>query len=120
MPTYDELVLVANEDALERDAGRIRAFLAALARGTDDLERRPRRGDRRAARGQPRPRPQAAARVVEVTLPLFLPPEGKPYGWQDPKEWNAFAAWMSENKLIENVPDARDAFTNELLPGEGL
>ena len=44
----------------------------------------------------------------------------KPYGWQEPKEWEAFTAWMRENKLIENVPDARAAFTNELLPGEGL
>ena len=34
VPTYDELVLVANESALERDGERIRAFIGALARGT--------------------------------------------------------------------------------------
>jgi putative hydroxymethylpyrimidine transport system substrate-binding protein len=39
VPTYDELVLVANERALERDSGRIRAFIKALARGTEDLMR---------------------------------------------------------------------------------
>ena len=41
VPTYDELVLVANEDALERDGQRIRAFIGALARGTEDLESDP-------------------------------------------------------------------------------
>ena len=40
VPTYDELVLVANESALERDSGRLRAFIGALARGTQ----RPRAG----------------------------------------------------------------------------
>ena len=34
LPTYNELVLVANESALERDGGKIRAFVSALARGT--------------------------------------------------------------------------------------
>ena len=42
MPTYNELVLVANEDALERDGGTIRAFIGALSRGVRDLRRRTR------------------------------------------------------------------------------
>ena len=44
VPTYDELVLVANADALERDGKRIRAFVGALARGTNALERDPDKG----------------------------------------------------------------------------
>ncbi len=44
VPSYDELVLVANEDALERDGDRIRAFLGALARGTRDVQRDPETG----------------------------------------------------------------------------
>ena len=120
VPTYDELVLVANEDSLERDAGRIRAFLAALARGTQELRRDPDRaieGLLDANRDLDEELQRAALRA---TLPLFLAPGDRPYGWQDPKEWNAFAAWMRENDLVENVADARDAFTNELLPGQGL
>ena len=58
--------------------------------------------------------------ALRATLPLLLPPGRRPYGWQEPKEWNAFAAWMQENDLTQNVADARDAFTNEFLPGEGL
>ena len=61
VPTYDELVLVANADALERDGGQDpRVHRRALARGARPA-RGPRQGDRGAARGQPRPRPGAAA-----------------------------------------------------------
>ena len=55
-----------------------------------------------------------------MTLPLFLPPEGKPYGYQDPQEWQEFAAWMRENRILKELPDAGGSFTNEYLPGAGL
>jgi len=54
-----------------------------------------------------------------VTLPLFFPPAGKPYGYQDPGEWKRFAAWMRDNELLDEPPDAARAFSNELLPGGG-
>ena len=120
LPTYNELVLVANEDSLERDSGRIRAFIAALARGTRDLEADPEEGINALLEANRDLDEKLQRAALKVTLPLFLPPEEKPYGWQEPKEWGAFTAWMRENKLLETVPDARAAFTNELLPGEGL
>ena len=61
VPTYDELVLVANADALERDADKIRAFIGALSRGVRDLRADPDKGDPGAAQRQPRPRPGAPA-----------------------------------------------------------
>jgi putative hydroxymethylpyrimidine transport system substrate-binding protein len=120
VPTYDELVIVANEDALDRDGGRIRAFVGALARGTNDLAR-----DQDAAlegllHANPDLDPKLQRASVKVTLPLFLPRAGKPYGYQDPEEWQAFAAWMRENRILRQIPDASGAFTNEFLPGAGL
>jgi hypothetical protein len=32
--------------------------------------------------------------ALRVTLPLFFPPGNRPFGWQDPRQWEAFAAWM--------------------------
>ena len=55
-----------------------------------------------------------------MTLPLFFPPEGKPFGWQDPEQWDAFSAWMKDNDLLEQPPDPAASFHNELLPGAGL
>jgi putative hydroxymethylpyrimidine transport system substrate-binding protein len=120
VPTYDELVLVANESALERDGGRIRAFVAALSRGTRQLARDPEQGIRALLDANPDLDPKLQRAVVRVTLPLFLPEEGRPFGWQAPGEWQAFAAWMRENELLKELPDATGSFTNELLPGEGL
>jgi putative hydroxymethylpyrimidine transport system substrate-binding protein len=120
VPTYDELVLVANQDSLERDSGKIRAFIGALSRGTDSLRKDPKAGldGLLEANRDLDPRLQRAA--VDVTLPLFLPPRGKPFGWQDPREWQEFASWMRERKLLKSPPDAAAAMTNDLLPGTGL
>jgi putative hydroxymethylpyrimidine transport system substrate-binding protein len=120
VPPYDELVLVANEDALERDAGKLRGFIGALSRGTDELRRRPDRGIEGLLEANPDLDPRLQRAVVKVTLPLFLPRRGRPFGWQDPARWERFADWMRQNELLENPPNAEEALTNELLPGSGL
>jgi putative hydroxymethylpyrimidine transport system substrate-binding protein len=120
VPTYNELVLVANEDALERDGDRLRAFTAAISRGTRDLRRDPDRGIEGLLRANRDLDPKLQREVVKVTLPLFFPPRGKPFGWQDPDQWEAFSAWMRENDLLTETPGASGAFTNQLLPGSGL
>jgi putative hydroxymethylpyrimidine transport system substrate-binding protein len=120
VPGYDELVLVANEDALERDGDKIRAFIGALSRGTRDLRRDPDEAIEGLLEANPDLDPELQRAVVEVTLPLFLPPRGKPFGWQDPVERDAFAAWMHDSELLENPPDTRGSYDNGLLPGSGL
>ncbi len=120
VPTYNELVLVANEDALERDGDKLRAFIGALSRGTRDLRANPERAIEGLLEANPDLDPELQRAVVEVTLPLFFPPEGRPYGWQDPEQWDAFSAWMRENGLLESAPDPAASFDNGLLPGAGL
>ena len=115
VPTYDELVFVANAD---REDDRIKRFMAAVERGVEDLRRDPDAALKGLLDANRDLDPELQRAVVDVTLPLFLPPRGKPYGWQEPKEWNAFARWMRDNELLENAIDARGAFTNEYLPGE--
>ena len=120
VPPYDELVLVANEDALERDGERIRAFVGALGRGTEELRDDPGEAIDGLLEANSELDPALQRKVVDVTLPLFLPKRGKPFGYQDEQRWQAFAAWMRENRLITRIPDAGGAFTNEYLPGAGL
>jgi hypothetical protein len=57
---------------------------------------------------------------VDVTLPLFFPPDDRPFGWQDPDQWDAFSAWMKDNELLKQPPDPAASFDNERLPGAGL
>jgi putative hydroxymethylpyrimidine transport system substrate-binding protein len=120
VPSYNELVLVANERSLGRDAEKLRAFIGALWRGTRDLREDPDRAIEGLLEANPDLDPELQRAVVEVTLPLFFPPRGKPFAWQDPEQWDAFAAWMKENRLLERPPEARRALTNELLPGSAL
>jgi putative hydroxymethylpyrimidine transport system substrate-binding protein len=120
VPRYDELVFVANEDALERDEGKIRRFMGALARGTRDLQEDPDKAVGGLLDANRELDPKLQREAVRVTLPLFSAPRGKPYGDQDPAEWNAFADWMSGKGLLKKIQSARGAFTNRLLPGEGL
>jgi putative hydroxymethylpyrimidine transport system substrate-binding protein len=116
VPTYDELVLVANSDQQD---DRIKRFVAALERGVEDLKRDPDKALKGLLDANPDLDPKLQREVLDVTLPLFQAPDGKPYGWQDPGEWNDFAHWMRDNQLLENLIDAEDSFTNEYLPGVG-
>jgi putative hydroxymethylpyrimidine transport system substrate-binding protein len=120
VPSYNELVLVANEDALERDGDKIRAFIGAVSRGTRALRRDPRGAINGLLEANPDLDPKLQAAVVDVTLPLFFPPEGKPFGWQDPAQWDGFSAWMKKNDLLEHPPDPAASHDNGLLPGSGL
>jgi putative hydroxymethylpyrimidine transport system substrate-binding protein len=120
VPTYNELVLVANEDALESDADKIRAFIGAVSRGTRDLRRDPNAAIDGLLKANPDLDEQLQRASVKETLPLFFPPEGRPFGWQDPGQWDEFSAWMKENQLLENAPDPAASSENDLLPGAGL
>lgn len=118
VPPYDELVFVASEDAVEEKGDAIRGFLGAVARGTNDLRRDPRKGLDALLRANRDLDPKLQSEVLKVTLPLFSPPKGRPFGWQEPREWQAFGKFMRDAGLIGRGADG--AFTNDLLPGSGL
>jgi putative hydroxymethylpyrimidine transport system substrate-binding protein len=120
VPTYNELVFVANEDALDRDKDKIRAFIGAVSRGARALRKNPNQQIEGLLKANPDLDPKLQKASVRVTLPAFFPPRGKPFGYQDPGAWDAFTSWMRDNQLLTKVPSAKGAFTNELLPGSGL
>ena len=119
VPTYNELVLVANSDGLDQEGPKIRRFIGALSRGVRDLERDQSSAIEGLLKANPDLDPALQRASVKVTLPVFLPPAGKPYGWQEPAEWSAFATWMHQNGIL-NGSSAVGAFTNQFLPGQGL
>jgi putative hydroxymethylpyrimidine transport system substrate-binding protein len=120
VPTYNELVLVAKGSALEHDADKIRAFIGSVSRGTRDLRGDPEKAIDGLLEANPDLDPELQRASVKVTLPLFFPPEGKPFGWQDPGQWDEFSAWMKQNRLLDHPPDPAASFDNDLLPGAGL
>ncbi len=119
VPTYDELVLVANGNSPEDDAEKLRLFIAALERGTDAAVEQPNAAAEAVAAANHDLDPKLTRAEVEATLPLLSARvSGKPYGYMDPAEWDTFAGWMRDNGLIESLPTATDLLSNAYLPGE--
>ena len=116
VPTYDELVLVADEDAIATDPGPIREFLAALERGTYATARDPGAATEALvaagngldpgltrAEVEQDPPPPAAARRHAIRLHGSGPVE-------------RFADYLYDAGQVETRPNAADLLTNDLLP----
>ena len=122
VPTYDELVFVARRrDLTEEFGSRLRRFMQATARGIAALKSDPSVGVDallQADKGLDRGLQEAA---IKATLPVFLPADhDRPFGYQDPAEWQAYADWMLSEGLIRQPLNAERAMTNEFLAGQGL
>ncbi len=120
VPTYDELVLVARKDTLANRGDDVRAFVQALARGYEAARADPQAATDALVKAAPDLDKGFALASVKASLPAFFPTQsGKPFGWQDPKEWAAYGTWMFEHNLLGVRPNAGStALTNEFLAGQ--
>jgi len=116
VPTYDELVLVARKSTVDDHPEAIRAFIEALARGTDYARAHPQEAASAVISAGKGLDPTQTRAEVAATLPLLAPAQGRPYGYMDPNAWRAYANWMAEHDLISSGPDPSDVLTNDLLP----
>ena len=117
VPTYDELVFVANRNALEEDPQKFRLFLAALQRGTAAAVAQPGAATKAITEANPDLEPKLAAAEVKATLPLLGARSGnRPYGYMDPRQWEAFAGWMRDNGLIDSLPQPGELLDDAYLP----
>ncbi|MEA2438912.1 MAG: putative hydroxymethylpyrimidine transport system substrate-binding protein [Thermoleophilaceae bacterium] len=112
VPTYDELVIAANERDVGEHPERIRNFLAGLAEGTAELRKHP--GDA-LLKANPDLDPGLQRASVRATLPYLEPAAGRPYGYMDAREWRAFTGFLHARKLLK-LSSPAGAFTNALLP----
>ncbi|MEJ7876826.1 MAG: ABC transporter substrate-binding protein [Solirubrobacterales bacterium] len=118
IPTYDELVLVANTEQVSEDPEPIRLFIAALERGTQDAIDDPGAATDSILKAGDGLDPKLTEAEVEATLPLLNQPGRQPFGYMDEAEWNDFAGFLAEEGFIQALPEPGEAFTNDLLPGE--
>ncbi|HEX3737850.1 MAG TPA: ABC transporter substrate-binding protein [Solirubrobacterales bacterium] len=119
VPTYDELILVARRATLAEDGPKIRLFISALQRGTEAAVANPKAATEAILAANSSLEPKLVEAEVEATLPLLAArTAGKPYGYMDPKEWEAFGAWMRDEELISALPKATELLTNSYLADE--
>ena len=120
IPTYNELIVVTTTDTAREKAGPLRRFVQALARGHEALRADPGQAVDALLQENPELDRGLQEAVVQATLPVFFPEdEDRPWGWQEPREWEAYSRWMFENGLVTQRPGP-GAMTNDLLPGQGF
>jgi putative hydroxymethylpyrimidine transport system substrate-binding protein len=120
VPTYDELVVVAQKSKLASDPGyaaMVKDFLAGLAQGNAAAQASP-----SAAIAALKPVVGAGGytdadinAMVPVTVADYKNPLG--FGQMSASNWQAYADWMLANKLITKAVTASDAETDAYLPG---
>jgi putative hydroxymethylpyrimidine transport system substrate-binding protein len=113
VPTYDELVLVAQRKRLEEDPQPIRLFLAALSRGTRAAVEDPQAAAAALREANPSLEPKLTEAELKATLPLL-----SRTGSMNPGEWTHFIGWMRDNGLISSLPAAGEVLDNSYLPGK--
>jgi putative hydroxymethylpyrimidine transport system substrate-binding protein len=102
VPTYDELVVVANSDRLKSDPAyrrMVHTFVASLAAGTRYAKSHP-----EAALEAMRAHASSDYKsVLETSVPETL--RLLDTTSLDPKAWDAFGRWMQAQGLLETPPD---------------
>ena len=117
IPTYNELVLVANSDTLDSESQNIRLFLAALQRGTEAAVADPAGATKAILDAGKGLDPKTTRAEMNKTLPLLAQKGAKHYGYMDPNQWKKFAQFFADNGVIKALPSTDDVLTNDLLPG---
>jgi putative hydroxymethylpyrimidine transport system substrate-binding protein len=117
IPTYDELVLVANSDRVGDDPEPLRLFIAALEHGTRAAADDPAAATRAVLEAGDGLDPELTRAEIERTLPLLAPAGDHPFGYMDAGEWERFAGFFADRGLIGSRPDASELLSNALLPG---
>jgi putative hydroxymethylpyrimidine transport system substrate-binding protein len=118
VPTYDELVLVANRKALEAEPEKFRLFIAALQRGTDAAAKQPKAATKAVLEANHDLDAKLTEAEVKATLPLLAARTGsQPYGYMDPAQWRTFVGWMRDNGLISSLPEPSELLSDSYLSG---
>jgi putative hydroxymethylpyrimidine transport system substrate-binding protein len=122
VPTYQELVFVANNEKLqEKGVGAVmRRFLQAVSRGAKAVRDDPALGADALVKADSDLDRGTQLAQVKATLPVFFPEDKAfPWGYMNADEWKAYGQWMLDNKLVSRLPTAT-SITNEFLPGRGI
>jgi putative hydroxymethylpyrimidine transport system substrate-binding protein len=116
VPTYDELVLVANKTRLHTDAAYrsdVQRFVGAFLAGTAQARRNPARALAILARVTTS-EPTFLARATPATLRLLAGPHG--IGCIRLAEWQRFGAWMHTQSLLTKPIAATSVLDTSFLP----
>jgi len=116
VPSYDELVLVANKTRLLDDQlyrSEVKRFVGVFLAGTADARAHPARA-LEIMKKVTASDPKLLARTVPATLDLLTGPSG--VGCLGLAAWQRFGDWMHATGLLKNPIDAGSVMTTRFLP----
>jgi putative hydroxymethylpyrimidine transport system substrate-binding protein len=116
VPTYDELVLVANKTRLRNDPAyrsQVKRFVRAFLAGTADARSHPRRA-LAILKKVTASDPKFLARATPATLRLLAGPKG--IGCLNMHAWQRFGDWMHARRLLKRAIPAASLVDTSFLP----
>lgn len=116
VPSYDELVLVANRDRLRSDAGYrgdVRRFVDAFLAGTSSARAHPARAFAVMAKATSSPG-KFLSHAIPATLALLAGPHG--IGCLKTTAWQHFGEWMHARGLLKTAVPATSVVDTAFLP----
>jgi putative hydroxymethylpyrimidine transport system substrate-binding protein len=117
VPTYDELVLVANSNRLKSDpqyAANVKNLIAAMIQGTKQAK-----ANQAEAVSIMKDVSDYKAKLIEASVPATLAlmtPKGAPIGCMIRSQWQNFGTWMKRTKLLKKSIGANAVMTTKYLP----
>jgi len=118
VPSYAELVLVANRTRLASDkayADAVRRFVKSLVAGTNGAMKDP-SGATQIMEQVSQYKVAFLKVSVPYTVTLLRPPAGTKTGCINVANWQSFGNWMKQNKLIKITPNASLIATDKYMP----
>ena len=118
VPSYAELVLVANRNRLASDkayADAVRRFVKSLVAGTNGAIKDP-SGATQIMEQVSQYKVAFLKVSVPYTVSLLKPPAGTKTGCINVANWQSFGNWMKQNKLIHITPNAALIATDKYMP----
>jgi putative hydroxymethylpyrimidine transport system substrate-binding protein len=118
VPTYDELLIVANSERLASDpafADAVSRFIAGLKQGVEGAIA-DEAGSLTLMKENTDYSPEELEGMVPDTLALLTPPDGRTITCFDLENWQALGDWMVDKDLLKEPIDVSTVATNDYNP----
>jgi ABC-type nitrate/sulfonate/bicarbonate transport system substrate-binding protein len=117
-PAYPELVLCVMRRTLRDEPGLVRATVAALARGYEEVLADPESGVSALVTATTGLRRTSVQRALDAVSPSFTA-GARAFGELDPQRLRAWAGWERRFGLVRRRPDVDRAFDGRYVPAPG-
>lgn len=114
VPDYYELVLVASEHGLQQSVTDYSKFMSAVRKGQQFVQEQPKQALELLLGHEDSTAPldrEIEAKSLQLLLPL-MDAGDLPFGEQEQESWEDVNRWLSDNGLLPEELDVREAFIN--------